>query len=124
MVIEGGDETRFDVQAEAALLIGPLAKVDEDHAAGAARRLVAACDDTLRTLATLAILGYTSGPTIKAVLEELSGHGDPEVGEYARLSLAHHRQPAAAATASAPAKGPVRPARAGCSHMVRQLWHQ
>jgi hypothetical protein len=94
LVVEAGQRSRFDVALETALLIGSLAEVDDDHAAAAARRLMVACNNSPRPLTTLAIhLGYTSGPKIKNVLEELSGHSAPEVAKYARLSLANHRDP-------------------------------
>ena len=48
-VVEGGQDTRFDVEVEAAVLIGPLANVDDDRAAEAARRVC--------------VIGQTSGTT-------------------------------------------------------------
>ncbi len=79
----------FDLATQAAFLLGPLAALDDAHAARAAEALLAGAGGRQRTVREVAhALGTGTGPDTRAILERLAGAPDAAVRQDARESLA------------------------------------
>ena len=79
----------FDMAAQAAFLLGPLASLDDERAAAAAEMLISMHSEKSRTLREVAYaLGFGSGPATRQVLEGLASAQFDSVQKEARGALA------------------------------------
>ena len=75
----------FDMAMQAAVLLGPLAALDDDRAAGLSDELARVARDRPRALRELAYaLGSGTGPATLFRLKELAGSSEPAVAREAR----------------------------------------
>ncbi len=82
-------ETAFDMPTQAAFLLGPLAVLDDEHAARAAETLLGAHPDRSRTVREVAYaLREGKGPATRTVLERLAASPLESVRNEALDSLA------------------------------------
>lgn len=82
----------FDLATQTASLLGPLAAIDDAHAAKAAERLVTEHAGMLRTLNEVAYsMRFGTGPATLAVLETLAKSSHASVRQNAQESLARRR---------------------------------